>query len=129
MAKISGGGILGNKNVSVGVRTGQPRKDNVSVGGVSQIGSAMGSTVKAKGMGNGYGGTNSATFVMAGTYRQPPLGNQVALNVGKGGPGAGRVVYGQSGSQSQTPTARPMPQGRNTLLEFGPDVRGKGAKR
>ena len=29
------------------------------------------------------------------------LGNEVALNVGGGGPGAGRTLYGQSGVQGQ----------------------------
>jgi hypothetical protein len=117
----SGGGSTSNKFVNVGVRSGQP-KEAINKTAVSQIGRMLG---------------NHATNVKGALPFNPeplvgrqmpsvPLGNQVALNVGKGAPGSGRVVYGQSGSQSQTPMARPMPQGRDTLKEFGADVLGKG---
>ena len=36
-----------------------------------------------------------------------PLGNELAKNVGKGGPGAGRTVH-PNGSQNKSPTAQPM---------------------
>lgn len=52
-----------------------------------------------------------------------PLGNQVALNVGQGGPGSGRTLYGQGGTQSATPAANPMPKGKDLLNEFGPNVK------
>ena len=60
-----------------------------------------------------------------------PLGNEVAKNVGKGGPGAGRVLYGQSGSQGQHgPVAgSPKPAGRDMLSEFGPDSAGVRGRR
>jgi hypothetical protein len=42
-----------------------------------------------------------------GTPGSVPLGNAVAGNVGKGGPGTGRKLYGKSGSQCQTGPANP----------------------
>ena len=64
----------------------------------------------------------------AGRALPSKLGNELATNVGKGGPGAGRTIY-QCGTQSQTPPAREMPKGRNTLLEFGPDMKGRSGGR
>ena len=51
------------------------------------------------------------------------LGNEVALNVGSGGPGAGRTLYGQSGTNAQHgPVAgKPAPAGKDILNNFGPD--------
>jgi hypothetical protein len=51
------------------------------------------------------------------------LGNEVALNVGPGGCGTGRTLYGQSSSQGQHgPVAgNPKPAGRPILSEYGPD--------
>jgi hypothetical protein len=48
-------------------------------------------------------------------YRPAPFGNEVATNVGKGGPGTGRTLYGQGGLQktwgSVNPgTPRPVPR-------------------
>jgi hypothetical protein len=49
-----------------------------------------------------------------------PLGNQVALNVGKGGPGAGRTIHTR-GSQGHHGPANPgsSPPARDILSEFG----------
>jgi hypothetical protein len=35
------------------------------------------------------------------------MGNEIALNVGKGGPGTGRTLYGQCGTQGQHPNGNP----------------------
>jgi len=128
MAKLTGGGILGNKNVNVGVKTGAAYKNRVSPGGVSEIGSAIGSKVKAGAMGNSYGGVSAAQRVMDGKVKHPTkLGNQIAYEttIGVGG---SRTIY-KAGYQSSTPAAKPMPTGRNTLAEFGRDVPGKGRSR
>jgi hypothetical protein len=95
--KISGG--VGSKvNREVGVRVGdRARAGNVR--GVSQIGQSLGNHVtetarKGQPVENLYGAKQPA-----GGPGGVPLGNQVALNVGKGGCGAGRNLYGQSGTQ------------------------------
>jgi hypothetical protein len=43
-----------------------------------------------------------------------PFGNEVALNVGKGGCGTGRTLYGQAGTQGThgDVAGSPCPQGR-----------------
>jgi hypothetical protein len=57
------------------------------------------------------------------------MGNKVALNVGKGGPGAGRTLYGKSGVQGQHGSVNPgqsrLGAGGDILREFGPDVPGR----
>jgi hypothetical protein len=51
------------------------------------------------------------------------FGNEVALNVGKGGCGTGRTIY-KTGSQDQhgqPAQGNPPSQGRDILSSFGPD--------
>src|SRR5262249_47401083 len=90
-------------------------------GGVGQLGQRQGSPV---------------TRVEESNYRGEPLhsgrsfqpvkfGNEVALNVGKGGCGTGRTNYGQSGSQgvhgATNPGApRPVPN-RHIIETYGPE--------
>jgi hypothetical protein len=53
-------------------------------------------------------------------FQPTPFGNEVALNVGKGGCGTGRTLYGQSGSQGQhgSPSAgNPPPNAQRDALE------------
>ena len=71
-----------------------PMLNKVSTGAVSRLGAKIGNhamtgTVAVK-----------AQPLMAGRPAQVPLGNAVATNVGKGGPGTGRTVY-VSGSQGR----------------------------
>src|SRR5215472_12434656 len=92
----SGGGIGMNKNVSPSVKTGTGSR-GTHPGGVAQLGQHVGDkATHGNPKGTGYRGEplhNNRSF-------QPvPFGNSVALNVGKGGPGTGRTLYGQSGSQ------------------------------
>jgi hypothetical protein len=59
------------------------------------------------------------------SFQPVPFGNEVALNVGKGGPGAGREVM-SCGSQGQHGSAAPgNAPAKNTdiLRQFGPDYR------
>ncbi len=71
----------------------------------------------------------------SGTPGSIPLGNEVAGNViGKAGPGAGRVLFGQSGSQQQygKPDAGiARPQSQDIFDSFKPDsptAKARGVK-
>ena len=47
-------------------------------------------------------------------------GNEIALNVGRGGPGAGRTLYGQAGSQGTygaTNPGNPRPNAKRDALD------------
>ena len=83
MAKITGGGIQGNKNVNVGVRTGSPSRAS-SPASASQLGQSTAFRKESVDVGPAY---------------HSGLGNEKALDVGKGGVGTGRTVH-KSGSQS-----------------------------
>jgi len=115
MAKGRSGGGITSKNVTrQGVRTGMPGRE-INPRGVSQIGSSIGnhSTEKAKILRGGVEPVRGA-LRPPGTPGAVPLGNQAALNVGKGGVGSGRTLYGQCGTQGQHgPVAgSPKPIGR-----------------
>jgi hypothetical protein len=113
MTRKLGGGIGSAVNKNVGVRTGAPRHA-VNERGVSQIGQQLGNkaTDKARTLS---GAAESVITSKVGL--SVPLGNEVALNVGKGGPGAGRNLYGQSGTNQQygAGTGSPRPPGRGIL--------------
>ena len=91
----SGGGIGMNKNVQPPVRTGSGSK-STRPAGVAMFGQMQGSHTTNRRTESDYRGErlhNDKSF-------QPvPFGNAVALNVKGGGPGTGRTLYGQSGSQ------------------------------
>jgi hypothetical protein len=90
-----GGGIASNKNVQTGVRTGKGSMSSRPAG-VSQIGQSQGDHI-----------TNKSSTDYRGERLHNPernfqpvrFGNEVALNVGKGGCGTGRTLHGQAGSQ------------------------------
>jgi len=93
--KGSGGGGYGSKNVVYpNVRTGSGARA-VGPGGVGQLGNIQGSHV-TRGQDSDYRG--DPLFTGRG-LNPTPYGNEVALNVKGGGPGAGRTLYGQAGSQ------------------------------
>jgi hypothetical protein len=102
----AGGGIRSNKLVNKPVKTGS-RAEAISERGVSQIGQSMGNHVTDK-----RGSVDGAVEKVRGELRAPGqpgavmLGNQKALDVGKGGVGTGRTVM-KSGSQCQTGPANP----------------------
>jgi hypothetical protein len=93
------GGIGSNKSVEKPVKTGQ-RARAVSPRGVSQIGSSIGnhSTDRAGKLTKGVEPVHGPKKP-AGGPGGIELGNQCALNVGGGGPGTGRTLYGQCGTQ------------------------------
>jgi hypothetical protein len=92
----SGGGIGMNKNVRPSVRTGSGAR-GTHPGGVAQLGQHVGDkATHGKSSGSGYRGEplhNNRNF------NPVKYGNELATNIGKGGPGTGRTLYGQSGSQ------------------------------
>ena len=120
--KGSGGGGYGSRqHVEKPVKTGTGSR-SARPAGVAQIGIGQGDHITNK-SDTGYRGEplhNDRTF-------QPvPFGNEVALNVKGGGPGAGRTLYGQSGLQGQHGQANPgNAPAKNTdiLRQFGPDYR------
>jgi hypothetical protein len=107
MAKLTGGGILGNKNVNVGVRTGSPNKAT-SPAAASQLGQSTAFKKEQCDTGRAYDGAK--------------LGNAKALDVGKGSPGADRTIH-KSGSQNQW---GPPNQGETRGEPRGFDTRGRG---
>src|SRR5690348_4142489 len=120
MAK-AGGGIHSNKLVKPGVRYGN-RAQEMRPAGLAQIGSNRGNratnqTGKLSDQERLTGATKPA-----GGPGGVPLGNEVAGNVGAGGPGAGREVH-RTGSQAQhgPVEGRPAAQGRDILSQFGPE--------
>lgn len=109
----AGGGINSRVNVRPPVRTGQPAT-KISPKGVSQYGSAIGNKATDSGgrvLTKGVETTHQGPMGGPGSV---PLGNSVAMNVGGGGPGKGRVLYGQCGTQSQygKPEGHVLPRGR-----------------
>jgi hypothetical protein len=115
----SGGGINSRVNVTKPVRTGQPAT-KISPKGVSQYGSSIGNHATDSGR-MLRGGVETPHLGPMSGPGSVKLGNEVAMNVGGGGPGSGRVLYGQSGTNQQygKPEGTVRPPGR------GFDERGK----
>lgn len=126
----AGGGFGSNKHTQVGVRYGAAREGR-NPRAVSQIGQAMGNhttehTEKLR----------REDVIERMRYPAPaaagvPLGNSVAMNVGRGGPGTGRNLYGQAGTNKVygpvtsgvTPTPGERITGHDILADYGPEVR------
>jgi hypothetical protein len=113
MRAKSGGGIASKQHVKTPVQVGKAHKDKVSPAGVSQIGTAV--------------DPKAVEPLVRGGVKHPDLGNYLALNVGKGGPGAGRTVM-HCGSQGTHGLMRasesPSPSkvtGHDILRDYGPD--------
>src|SRR5262249_31170706 len=110
------------------VKTGTGSR-GTSPGGVGQIGQSQGSHI-TRGEESSYRGErlhNDRNF-------QPTkFGNEVALNVGKGGCGTGSTLYGQAGSQGThdaTNPGNPRPvSSRHVIESYGPDYRRPGNPR
>lgn len=129
-ANKKGGGYGGREHKSVGVRDGQ-RGRAINERGVAQIGSSRGNhATERAGLLTEDIEPVRRGLRPAGSPGAIPLGNEVATNVGKGGCGTGRTLYGQSGSQgTHGPVAgTPKPQGADILSSYGPDYRGRGSR-
>ena len=109
MSHIPGGGPASNKITRPNIRTGTGSR-GTRPAGVAALGNMVGDHATHVRGSTGYTGErlhNDKTF-------QPvPFGNEVALNVGKGGCGTGRTIY-KTGSQDQHGgvAGSPRPQGR-----------------
>src|SRR6516225_11161080 len=117
----SGGGQGMNKNVQPSVRTGSGSR-GTRPGGAESIGKSYGSHITNKDD-TGYRGPK---FHSDQSFQPTKFGNEVALNVGKGGCGTGRTLYGQAGSQGQHGAANPgnaPSKSTDILRQFGPDSR------
>ena len=119
---IPGGGIASNKITERPVRTGTGSR-GTHPGGVAQLGQHTGDHTTNRPGSTGYRGEplhNNRNF-------QPvKFGNEVALNVGKGGCGTGRTLYGQAGSQGTHGATNPgnaPAKSTDILRQFGPDSR------
>jgi hypothetical protein len=98
------------------VRTGSGSK-GISEGWVSQRGNKVGNHITDD-KNTGYRGEPKFT----GKNFQPvKFGNEVALNVGKGGCGTGRTLYGQSGSQGTHGATNPGKPGLPSTKGQWPD--------
>jgi hypothetical protein len=111
---VPGGGIASNKNVEVRVRTGAGSRE-VRPGGTNASGSSYGSHVTNQ-SDTGYRGPK---FYGDKSFQPVPFGNEVALNVGKGGCGTGRTVYasGSQGTQGATNPGSPRPNAQRDALD------------
>ena len=109
-----GGGIASRVNVQPSVRTGTGSY-GTNPGGVGQLGQKQGSHI-TRHSDSDYRGDP----LHSGRSFQPvPFGNEVALNVGKGGCGTGRTIY-------KTDNWRPLK--RLPRLTGGSDDGGPGAQ-
>jgi hypothetical protein len=101
------------------VRTGSGSR-GTNPGGVGQLGQKQGDHI-TRGGSSGYRGDPLHT---GRSFQPVPFGNEVALNVGKGGCGTGRTLYGQAGSQGLhggTNPGNPRPQQGDILSNYGPE--------
>ena len=120
----SGGGYGSRILTERPVRTGSGSR-GTNPGGVGQIGNMQGSHV-TRGEDSNYRGD---PLHRGPSFQPVPFGNQVALNVGKGGPGTGRDVHasGSQGVHGGTNPGNPRAvPGRDLLSDFGPDYRRPG---
>jgi hypothetical protein len=116
MVKLTGGGISGNKTVQA--RAGgkvEPKAKAINPASVAQQGMATQFRKEPLVQGKGY---NPAPVGPTG------IANARQGHDGPGPGGGGRTIY-KSGSQSPTPEARPLPEGKNTLAEYGRDIPGR----
>src|SRR5450631_3614374 len=82
----------------VGVRVGSRRRDETGPANATQSG-----TIEFQG---------SRPLIRNTGPAPAPMGNDIALNVGKGGPGTGRQLYGQCGTQGQWSPGALGPNGK-----------------
>jgi hypothetical protein len=107
-----GGGIASRVNVSPSVRTGTGSR-GTRPGGAASHGQAYGSHITNK-SDTGYRGPK---FHDDKSFQPVKFGNEVALNVGRGGCGTGRDIHarGSQGVHGATNPGNPQPKGRGIL--------------
>jgi hypothetical protein len=111
----SGGGGYGSRpHVEKPIRTGTG-SHGTNPGAVGQFGQKQGSHVTRSGESNYRG----EPLHSGRSFNPTKFGNELATNVGKGGPGAGRTLYGQSGLQEThgaTNPGNPRPNPRRDAI-------------
>jgi hypothetical protein len=113
MSNQRGGGYGSRQHVEKPIRTGTGSR-SANPGGVGQIGNMQGnhvtSTVNTDYRGDRIHGVDP-------NFQPVKFGNEVALNVGKGGCGTGRTIYGcgTQGTQGATNPGSPTGRGRGIL--------------
>src|SRR5262245_50244041 len=114
-------GISSNKLVTPGVRTGAPAQ-GVNPGYAGQLGGALGNRAMDR------PAPRAAEPMHTAAPYKSALGNEVALNVGRGGCGAGRTVHA-SGSQAQhgaaTAAVSKPSLPADILSHYGPETGGR----
>jgi hypothetical protein len=113
-----GGGYGSRQHVETKVRTGSGSK-SARPAGVAMFGQIQGDHITNKGS-TGYTGErlhNPERNFNTGVK----FGNEVALNVGKGGCGTGRTLYGQAGSQGTHGATKPGNPGLPSTRGQWPD--------
>jgi hypothetical protein len=109
-----GGGINTKQHVRVGVRAGPASTRVASPAAAANLGNKKGNHISG---GGGQTTHPPAQPLYTGSRPQDPMGNDVARTVGRGGPGAGRVVSptGSQGFHAGSGEAigtRMLPQGK-----------------
>jgi hypothetical protein len=114
MVKLSGGGLNSRVVTHSKAPKVEPRSRAVSPEATDQLGQAV--------------QFRKPPLVQGRGYEPKSMGPTGIANARQGhagvGPGGGNRTIYKSGSQSPTPPAREMPEGRNTLAEYGPDIPG-----
>jgi hypothetical protein len=106
-----------NKNVQPSVRTGSG-SHSTRPAGTAQIGIMYGDKVTHVKGSTGY--TGEKLHSPERNFQPVKFGNELATNIGKGGPGAGRTLYGQSGQQGchgQPASGNPPPNAQRHALD------------
>jgi hypothetical protein len=116
MSQKGNQGISSKNLVHPKVRTGTGSR-GTHPGGVAQLGQHTGDHTTNRPGSTGYRGEpphNNRNF------NPVKYGNELATNVGRGGPGTGRTLYGQAGSQGchgQPAAGNPPPNRQRDALE------------
>jgi hypothetical protein len=117
MSHIPAGGPKSRNVVHPGIRTGVGGR-GVHEGGVGQLGATQGNHV------TGQGGRETPyrgeQFYSGRNFQPVELGNKLATNVGPGGCGTGRALYGKAGSQrthGATNPGSPVPNAQRDAAE------------
>jgi hypothetical protein len=111
----AGGGYGSSQVVEVKQNLGRSRK-GINPGGVNQLGYSVGNHPTD---GSGTTSYRGDGWLDNRTSISVPLGNQLATNVGPGGPGTGRTVYasGSQGTQGAVNPGNPRPNPMHNALE------------
>jgi hypothetical protein len=108
-----GGGIASRVNVRPSVRTGSG-SHSTNPGYVSQLGNKVGSHTR-----QGDTGYRGEAFHDGRDFQPVKFGNELAMNVGKGGPGTGRDVShcGSQGTHGAVASGSPRPNMQRDALD------------